>query len=199
MATGTVSNITGLVSGSELDIINVKVLKNLKHRSLGTLVSATPDNPTVVQGGGTAVFKIQKFVKSQAYTAANRNTDDATVVKQEVAVKADIKEAIKLKYEIETLELPGLTFENRAAYINYIAAGLSMSVAALIDALVLELAVETAKASKATREIINADFADLNTAAKREAAYRQVARAGVDVARGIDEYNIGTDRQFYAT
>lgn len=197
---GTVTNITGLVTGSELDIVNVKVLKNLRHNTLGLMMSATPDNPQVVAGGGTAVFKIQKYLQSKQYTKANRN-DEGDLVAQEVKVKADIVEAISFKYEIETLELAGLSFENRNAYVSYIADGISVSMTALMDALMIDLAVETAKANKAELEVINAKFllGTEMTSAERETAYLQVADAKIDVARGLTRYNLGSNEAKYAT
>lgn len=197
---GTVSNITGLLNEHELDIVNVKVLENLQHRSLGLMASATPDNPAIVAGGGTAVFRVQQYLQSKDYTAANRN-DAGDLAKQELAVKIDIEKSKKFHYEIETLDLDGLALENRSAFITYITAGISMSMAALMDAYLIKTAVETAAKDKANREVINAKFllATEMDAAERETAYLQVADAKIDVARQITRYNIGADEAKFFT
>lgn len=197
---GTISNITGLLNEHELDIVNVKVLKNLQHRSLGLMASATPDNPSVVAGGGTAVFRVQQYLQSKDYTVANRN-DSGDLPKQELAVKIDIEKSKKFHYEIETLDLDGLNFENRSAFISYITSGISLSMAALMDAYLIKTAVETAAKDKVNREIVNAKFllGTEMTAQEREAAYLQVSDAKVDVARDITRYNIGSDESKYFT
>lgn len=198
MPAGSYGNITGILTGSELDIVNIKVLKNLRHGTLGLLNSATPDNPSVVEGGGTANFKVQKYLQFKEYTAANRN-DAGDLTKQELLIKIDKERSEKAHFEIETLELQGLDFKSRAAYTNYIQAGISLSLTALLDALYIDVVVETAKLDKANREVINADFADLDTAVKREGAFRQIARAKVNIARQLTRYNLGSNEADYAT
>lgn len=199
-AAGTITNIKGLVNESELDVVNIKILKNLQHRSLGIMRSASPENPEIVAGGGTAIFRIQKYLQSGEYTKANRN-DAGDLPAQEIKTKIDIDKSVVFKYEIETLDLDGLSFENRSAFITYITNGISMSMVALMDAYMIKLAVETAALDKANREVINAKFllATEMTEAERETAYLQIADAKIDVARNITRYNIGTDEAKYAT
>lgn len=200
MAQGTMTNITAMLSQSELDIVNIKVLKNLKHTSLGIMSSASPDNPKVVAGGGTANFKVQKYLQSAEYTSANRN-NSGDIVKQELKVKIDIEKAIKVHYEIETLELDGLDFASRSAYISHIQGGIQLTLTALMDAYMIKLAVEAAAANKTTNEIINSKFLleTEMTAAEREAAYLQIADAKIDIAKQVTRYNIGSNPNDYST
>lgn len=195
---GTVSNIKGLVNDHELSIIEMKTLQNLTHSSLGLWNSATPDNPSVVAEGGTALFRAVKLIQFGAYTSANR-ADAGDLPSSELKVKADIEGSEKAKYEIESLDQAGLAYGSREAFLSSISAGLSTSMTALMDAHWLDLAVKTAAAKKATQEIINADFGDLDTEDKRIKAFRQIVRAKIGIARKLDRYNIGSNEADYGT
>lgn len=195
---GTISNITGLVNEHEYSVIELKTLQNLQHKSLGMWTSATPDNPTSLEGGGTALFRRVKMIQFGEYTKANR-MDDGDLPNSELVVKADIVGSEKAKYEIESLDNTGLGFGTREAFLSYIASSVSVSLTALMDAHWLDLAVKTAAADKTNREIINADLADLDTDVKQKGAYRQIARAKVNIARHLDRYNIGANEDDFGT
>lgn len=68
-----------------------------------------------------------------------------------------------------------------------------------MDAHYVDLAVKIAKANKNEQEIIIADLGDLNTSAKRETAYRAIARAKIGIARKLTLYNIGSKESEYGT
>lgn len=197
-AAGTMTNITGVVNAHELSIIEMKTLQNLTHDSLGLWTSATPDNPTVVAEGGTAIFRAVKLIQFGEYTKANR-ADEGDLPQSEVKIKADIVGSEKAKYEIESLDSVGLAYGSREAFLSAIAAGVSTSLTALMDAHWLDLAVKTAAANKAVQEVINADLGDLDTDVKQKAAYRQIVRAKIDVARQLDRYNIGANEADFGT
>ncbi|MCS5736415.1 hypothetical protein [Herbiconiux daphne] len=137
-----------------------------------------------------------KLVQFGAYTAATRK-DAADLPKLEVKVKADVELAEIARTEIEQLD--SAIIADAEAFTSFVARSHGTSMTALLDAHYIDLAVKTAIAAKATREIINADFDDLDTLQKREGAYRQVARAQVEVSRQLTSYDLGSKPEDYAT
>ncbi len=216
-APGTINNITGIVNESEFSVIEMKTLQNLQHRSIGLWNSATPDNPKNVASGGSAIFRVQQMIQFGEYTAANRN-DNGDLPKSEIKVIAHIDGQDVARYEIETLDLPGLGFGTREAFISYVAAGIGKNLAALMDAHYIDVFVKDAKDKVTTsgnerhealvfpEGSVAADkpadglarWKDATTAT-REANYLIVSDAKTDVARQLTRYNLGTDEAQYAT
>ncbi len=77
------------------------------------------------------------------YTKANRN-DEGDLPAQEIKVKADIAYRPVAKYELETLDLPGMGFGTRESFVSFIASGITKSMTALLDAYYLKLFVDDA-------------------------------------------------------
>lgn len=146
-AAGTISNITGLLNQHELSVVELKTLDNLVHQTLGIINSATPGNPTAVAEGGTAIFRVQKLLQFNEYTAANRN-DAGKTPKSEIKVKISISHSEACKYELETLDLPGLGFGTREQFVSYVAAGVNKSMTALLDAHYVDIFVADLKAKQ---------------------------------------------------
>lgn len=115
----------------------------------------------------------------------------------EIKIKADVDHAEVARTEIEQLD--SAIIADAEAFTSFIARSHGNSMTALLDAHYIDLAVATAKADKAKREIINADFLDLDTADKRIEAYRQVARAQVAITRQLNTYDLGTNPTDYGT
>ena len=200
---GTMANITGLVNQSEMSIVELKTLENLTHNSIGVARSATPSNPQVVAVGGTAVFRVVKLQEFSDYTKANRD-DAGNLPASEIKVKINITKSAASKYELETLDLAGLGFGSREAFVSFVASGITKSLAAYLDAHYIDIFLQDAKAKEAASSstpvlVKNADFADLNDDTKRTTAYRQVARAKVEVARQLNKYDIGSNTHDYNT
>lgn len=200
-AQGSISNITGFFSDSEMDIVIEKVLKNLMHRSIGLWAQAQVDNPKQFEGGGTAVFKFQKRVPFGEYTKESRE-QAPDIVKQE-AKKIDRLRSDIARVEYETLELAMFNFVSRDAYINFIVSGINNNLAAYMDGHYLDVfvkdAIERAKKGDYSLLTVNADFMDLKTQDLRFDAFRQVNRAQYFVASTLDLYNIGADEADFAT
>jgi len=199
MAAGNIANIKGFVTQSEMDIITMGTLEHLYHNSLGMMFSASPENPKTVNGGGTAIWRFQEMSQTEEYTAANRNTAPGTT--ESDIKKVDVLKSIRVFKEIETLELDQFTPETRSQYVSKIQSSMQRSLTALLDAHTLTQAVLTcAEANrKATQEIVISDIDALDTEAKQKAAYRTIAKAKVAISRGVDKYNIGTDRDSFVT
>lgn len=198
---GSIRNITGFFSDSEMDIVIVKILKNLMHRSIGLWAQAQVDNPKVVDGGGTAVFKFQERVPFGEYTKENR--EQAPDIVTQRAKKIDRLRSDVARVEWETLELAMFNFESRDAYINFIVDGIQKNLAAYMDAHYLDVfvkdAIDRAKKGDYSLLTVNADFLDLKTQDMRFDAYRQVGRAQYEVASKLNLYDLGADEAEFAT
>lgn len=221
---GTISNITGLVNAHELSIIEMKTLDNLMHTSLGIWNSATPENPSTVDAGGTAVFRVQQLLQFNKYTSANRD-DKGQLPKSEVKVKIPISHSESCRYELETLDLPGLGFGTREQFVSYVAAGMQKSLTALMDAHYIDVFVQDLKAKITAWKAANSgkSFADyvattnqviynehwdkLETGATDEltrkfkinTAYLQASDARIDLSRTLTRYDLGAQADKFAT
>ena len=199
---GNLRNITGLLTDTELGVVNLGTLKYLKHKSVGLLFSASPTNPGVVKNAGTAIFRIQKFTQWKRYTAANRE-QLGDLVDNKIKISIDFNKDMVSKYEIETLELQKQDLRTREEYIAMIQQGISVTLVALLDARMLNLAVNHVKALRNQKASDNAqlvipDIEDLNTANKRTDAYRAFARKTVDLERYVDDAHIGVNPDEFA-
>ena len=196
-APGTITNVKDPISSTEFGVIELKVLENLKHTSLGIWMSATPSNPSAISEGGTAIFRRQKLQQVHEYTKANMY-DNGNIAESEIAAKISVDQYLRVKYEIESMTRDGTLYATRAAYLGYIASSVAKSITGYMDAMWIEEAVKTAKDKydKTTNPfpyVINANWGDLNTEDLRKSAFRQVARARIDISRNLDQYNMGVE------
>lgn len=198
---GTLSNITGFFSDSEMDIALQKILLHLKHRSIGLWAQAQTTNPKQVHGGGTAYFKFQKRVMFGEYTKANRE-DAHDEVRQEL-IKIDRLRSDAARVERESLEMEMFNFESRDAYINEIVSGIADNLSAYMDAHYIDVfaqeAIKQAKEGKYDLIVENKEFLSLPTPDKRYEAYLQVSDAQYDVSSTLDLYNIGVNEADFVT
>lgn len=131
---GTITNIRGIVNDHDFSVIEMKTLAALNHESLGIHTSATPDNPQVVSGGGTALFRQVKLLQLGEYTKANKN-DPGDLPQSDIKIKADIEGSQKVKYELESLDQSGLEGGTYEAFASHVAAGISLVLTSFLDSI----------------------------------------------------------------
>ncbi len=200
---GNIHNITALANDTELSVITLKTLKYITHNSLGSLFGASPDNPTTIINGGSAIFRIQRFTKWEEYTFANRN-DPGDLIDNTIALTINFDKHKKSHYEIETLDLQKLDLKTRSEYLSMIQGGIQITLTALLDALFLKTAVDNVRneknqAKSQHKQLVIASIDNLNTETKRKDAYRNFTRKAIDLTRQITDEKIGVNITDFAT
>ena len=199
---GTITNVLSPISQSEYSVIELKILENLTHKTLGIWLSASPSNPKAVADGGTALFRGQKVQRVQQYTKTNMY-DNGNIVESEILAKISVSSFEKIKYEIESLDRAGIQAGTRDAFLGYIAQSVQISITSFMDALYIQQAMITTKkqylGGNTNAVLVNPNWGDLRTEQSRTDAYRQIARAKVAIQRHLTRYNIGAKSEDFGS
>lgn len=196
---GHVHNVLGLLNKHEMSIVEIKILENLVHNSLGIWAAATPSNPKEVANGATAVFYQVRLAQWKERTIANR-FEPKKLINREVKKVSHVKEEIKNTVEIDITDLDGITMRDQ--YLAHVLGSIMKTLTANMDAIYLEVFVLDALAKHAAGDdsklIVNANWLNANTKEQYDAIYLQAADARVDIARFLDAYDIGADERDFA-
>lgn len=199
---GGLSNILGQLNQNELGIMTAKIFEGMRHNSIGLWNSATPSNPKDIVNAGTAVFYIQKRLVQEEYTSGTR-TGTKQTPKHEIHKKVNWTISPRYQWELETLDLKQMQFDTREAFIAHLTNSMLTNIIANTDAWYLAIATkyanDEAKAGRYDNVVFIPDLSDLDTQVKREYAYRKFARTQVEIARQINDKDLGTDEADYAT
>jgi hypothetical protein len=199
---GRLTNITAMATDTDLNTITLRTLKYLRHKSIGVLFSASPENPTTIANGGSVIFRQQRFTKWKEYKFNTRN-DEGDLIDNKIILTFNFDKSKKSHYELETLDLPKLDLKTRGEYLSMIQEGIQLGLSAFLDATFLKTMVDDVKAEKdqaksSHKQLEIADIDNLDTANKRRDAYRALTRKLISLTRRIDDTRIGEDPSKFA-